>query len=107
MALLAAETARMIPRLSPASIRAGIKWAADERRLTKAWNAVLAFMHRHPDRTTWESQRFYGAHDLRLTVAHTCRKRDLWKQQYDMNDVMPTIDKLADLWKLTLSKCTL
>jgi TnpA family transposase len=52
-ALSAAETARMIPQLSPASVRPAMKWASDERRLTEACSAVLAFMHRHPVATTW------------------------------------------------------
>jgi TnpA family transposase len=52
-ALSAAETARMIPQLTPASVRAAMKWAGDERRLAQACGAVLAFMHRHPICTTW------------------------------------------------------
>jgi len=53
MALSAAETARMIPQLSPASVRQAMKWASDERRLSEACSAVLAFMHRHSISTTW------------------------------------------------------
>ena len=30
-----------------------MKWASDERRLTEACSAVLAFMHRHPIAATW------------------------------------------------------
>src|ERR1017187_1245441 len=30
-----------------------MKWASDERRLTEACSAVLAFMHRHSIATTW------------------------------------------------------
>ena len=52
-ALTAAETARMIPQLSPASVRQAMKWASDERRLAQACSTVLAFMHRHPISTTW------------------------------------------------------
>ena len=52
-ALSAAETARMIPQLSAASVRQAMKWASDERRLAQACSAVLAFMHRHPISTTW------------------------------------------------------
>ena len=52
-ALTAAETARMIPQLSPASVRQAMKWAGDERRLAQACSAVLAFMHRHPISSTW------------------------------------------------------
>lgn len=47
-ALFAAETARMIPQLSAASVHQAMKWASDERRLAQACSAVLAFMHRHP-----------------------------------------------------------
>jgi TnpA family transposase len=52
-ALSAAETARMIPQLSAASVRQAMKWASDERRLAQACSAVLAFMHRHPISATW------------------------------------------------------
>jgi TnpA family transposase len=52
-ALSAAETARMIPQLSAASVRQAMKWASDERRLAQACSAVLAFMHRHPISHTW------------------------------------------------------
>ncbi len=52
-ALSAAETARMIPQLSSASVRAAMKWAGDERRLAQACSAILAFMHRHPICATW------------------------------------------------------
>jgi Tn3 transposase DDE domain len=52
-ALSAAETARMIPQLSSASVRQAMKWASDERRLAQACSAVLAFMHRHPISMTW------------------------------------------------------
>jgi hypothetical protein len=44
-ALSAAETARMIPQLSPASVRQAMKWASDEQRLSEACGAVLTFMH--------------------------------------------------------------
>jgi hypothetical protein len=43
-ALSAAETARMIPQLSPASVRQATKWASDERRLTEACGAIRTFM---------------------------------------------------------------
>jgi TnpA family transposase len=52
-ALSAAETARMIPQLSAASVRQAMKWASDERRLAQACSAVLAFMHLHPISATW------------------------------------------------------
>ena len=52
-ALSAAETSRMIPQLSAASVRQAMKWASDERRLAQACSAVLAFMHRHPISATW------------------------------------------------------
>jgi hypothetical protein len=52
-ALSAAETARMIPQLSPASVRQAMKWASDERRLSEACGAVLTFMHRHSISATW------------------------------------------------------
>jgi TnpA family transposase len=43
----------MIPQLSPAAVRAAMKWAGDERRLAEACSAILAFMHRHPISATW------------------------------------------------------
>jgi Tn3 transposase DDE domain len=52
-ALSAAETARMIPQLSPASVRQAMKWASDEQRLNEACGAALTFMHRHSISATW------------------------------------------------------
>jgi TnpA family transposase len=51
--LSAAECSRMIPQLSASSIRQAMRWAADERRLTQASQAVLEFMHRHPIAQSW------------------------------------------------------
>ena len=51
--LSSAECARMIPQLSAVSIRQAMRWAGDERRLSQACNAVLAFMQRHPIAATW------------------------------------------------------
>jgi hypothetical protein len=49
----AAETARMMPQLSAASVRQAMRWAGDERRLAEASAAVLAYMRRHPIAATW------------------------------------------------------
>ena len=51
--LSAAECARMMPQLSAAGIRQAMRWAADERRLAQASQAVLAFMQRHPIAESW------------------------------------------------------
>jgi hypothetical protein len=51
--LTAAECARMIPQLSPGSIRQAMRWAGDERRLSQACQAVLSFMQSHPVGATW------------------------------------------------------
>ncbi len=48
----AAETARMIPQLSAATVRQAMRWAGDERRLAEASAAVLAYMRRHSITTT-------------------------------------------------------
>jgi Tn3 transposase DDE domain len=55
-ALSAAATARMIPQLSPASVRQAMKWASDERRLTEACGAIRTFMHRHSISATWDAR---------------------------------------------------
>ena len=99
-ALSAAETARMIPQLSAASVRQAMKWASDERRLAQACSAVLAFMHRHPISATWgrsdlassdmmsmeTSQRVFAARNdpRRLTpsVGIYSHTRDRWGISY-------------------------
>jgi TnpA family transposase len=52
-AMSAAETARMMPQLTASSVRQAMRWASDERRLSDAYAAVLAYMHRHPIAATW------------------------------------------------------
>jgi hypothetical protein len=49
----AAETARMIPQLSAATVRQAMRWAGDERRLAEASGAVFAYMRQHPIAATW------------------------------------------------------
>jgi len=51
--LSAAACARMMPQLSAAGIRQAMRWAADERRLAQASQAVLSFMQRHPIAESW------------------------------------------------------
>jgi hypothetical protein len=51
--LTAAECARMIPQLSANSIRQAMRWAADERRLRLACQAVLDYMQSHPIAASW------------------------------------------------------
>jgi hypothetical protein len=61
----AAETARMIPQVSAATIRQAMRWAGAERRLAQASAAVLAYMRQHP----------IAAYAWRLSVSHRPLRR--------------------------------
>ncbi len=69
-ALPAAETARMFPQLAAPAVRQAMRWAADERRLTSACNAVLTFMHRHPVATTWGRAALASSDMMSLETSH-------------------------------------
>jgi hypothetical protein len=69
-ALSAAETARMIPQLSTASVRQAMKWASDERRLAQASSAVLSFMQRHPISASWGRSDLASSDMMSMETSH-------------------------------------
>jgi Tn3 transposase DDE domain/Domain of unknown function (DUF4158) len=74
----AAETARMMPQLSAASVRQAMRWAGDERRLADAGAAVLAFMRQHPIAVTW------GRSDLASSDMMSLETRQrVWQARLD------------------------
>jgi hypothetical protein len=74
----AAETARMMPQLSAASVRQAMRWAGDERRLADASAAVLAFMRQHPIAATW------GRSDLASSDMMSLETRQrVWQARID------------------------
>ena len=85
-ALSAAECARMIPQLSPSSIRQAMRWASDEHRLGEACAAVLAFMQRHPIAATW------GRDDLASSdmMSMETSKR-VWQARLDPRRQTPSV----------------
>ena len=76
--LTAAECARMIPQLSPASIRQAMRWAGDERRLAEACQAVLEFMHRHAIAATWGRADLASSDMMSLETS-----RRVWQARQD------------------------
>jgi TnpA family transposase len=94
--LSAVECARMIPQLSAPSIRQAMRWARDERRLSQACQAVLAFMQRHPIATTW------GRSDLASSdmMSMETTKR-VWQARLDPRRNTPSIgiySHVRDRW---------
>jgi len=94
--LNAAECARMIPQLSATSIRQAMRWAGDERRLSQACQAVLAFMQRHPIAATW------GRSDLASSdmMSMETTKR-VWQARLDPRRSTPSIgiySHVRDRW---------
>ena len=94
--LTAIECARMIPQLSANSIRQAMRWARDERRLSQACQAVLAFMQRHPIATTW------GRSDLASSdmMSMETTKR-VWQARLDPRRNTPSIgiySHVRDRW---------
>jgi TnpA family transposase len=74
----AAETARMMPQLSAASVRQAMRWAGDERRLADASATVLAFMRQHPIAATW------GRSDLASSDMMSLETRQrVWQARLD------------------------
>jgi TnpA family transposase len=74
----AAETARMMPQLSAASVRQPMRWAGDERRLADASATVLAFMRQHPIAATW------GRSDLASSDMMSLETRQrVWQARLD------------------------
>ncbi|MGB7989304.1 MAG: transposase, partial [Candidatus Methylophosphatis roskildensis] len=95
-ALSAAETARMIPQLAAPAVRQAMRWAADERRLTAACSAVLAFMHRHPVATTWGRADLASSDLMSLETA-----KRVWQARLDPRRQTPSIgiySHVRDRW---------
>ena len=82
----AAETARMIPQLSAASVRQAMRWAGDERRLAEASAAVLAYMRRHSIAATW------GRSDLASSDMMSLETRQrVWQARLDPRRQTPSV----------------
>ena len=82
----AAETARMIPQLSAATVRQAMRWAGDERRLAEASAAVLAYMRRHSIATTW------GRSDLASSDMMSLETRQrVWQARLDPRRQTPSV----------------
>jgi TnpA family transposase len=86
----------MIPQLLATSIRQAMRWAADERRLSQACQAVLDFMQRHPIAVTW------GRSDLASTdmMSMETTKR-VWQARLDPRRNTPSIgiySHVRDRW---------
>ncbi len=85
-ALSAAETARMIPQLSAASIRQAMRWAGDEGRLAQACAAVLGFMQRHPIAATWGRSDLASSDMMSLETS-----RRVWQARVDPRRRTPSV----------------
>ena len=85
-ALSAAETARMIPPLSAASVRQAMRWVADERRLSEASGAVLAFMQRQPIAATWGREDLASSDMMSLETT-----RRVWQARLDPRRNTPSL----------------
>ena len=82
----AAETARMIPQLSAASVRQAMRWAGDERRLADASAAVLAHLRQHPIAATW------GRSDLASSDMMSLETRQrVWQARLDPRRHTPSV----------------
>jgi hypothetical protein len=95
-ALSAAETARMIPRVSAPPVRQAMRWAAGERRLAEACGAVLKFMHRHPVATTWGHVDLASSDMMSLETA-----KRVWQARLDSRRQTPSIgmySHVRDRW---------
>ena len=100
--LSSAECARMIPQLSAVSIRQAMRWAGDERRLSQACNAVLAFMQRHPIAATW------GRSDLASSdmMSMETTKR-VWQARLDPRRATPSVgiySHVRDRWGISYAQ---
>jgi len=92
----AADTARMMPQLSAASVRQAMRWAGDEHRLADACAAVLAYMHRHPIAATW------GRSDLASSDMMSLETRQrVWQARIDPRHQTPSVgiySHVRDRW---------
>ena len=82
----AAETARMIPQLSAATVRQAMRWAGDERRLAEASAAVLAHMRRHPIAATWGRSDLASADMMSLET-----RQRVWQARLDPRRQTPSV----------------
>ncbi len=82
----AAETARMMPQLSAASVRQAMRWAGDERQLAEASAAVLGYLRRHPIAATW------GRSDLASSDMMSLETRQrVWQARLDPRRQTPSV----------------
>jgi TnpA family transposase len=94
--LTAAECARMIPQLSATSIRHAMRWAGDERRLSQACQAVLAFMQHHPISATWGRSDLASSDMMSLETT-----KRVWQARLDPRRNTPSIgiySHVRDRW---------
>ena len=101
-ALSAAETARMIPQLSAASVRQAMKWAGDERRLAQACSAALASMHRHPIAATWGRADLASSDMMSLETS-----RRVFLARHDPRRQTPSIglySHVRDRWEISYAQ---
>ena len=92
----AAETARMMPQLNATSVRQAMRWASDERRLSDAYAAVLAYMHRHPIAATWGRADLASADMMSLETS-----KRVWQARLDPRRQTPSIgvySHVRDRW---------
>ncbi len=74
----AADIARMVPELSSSAIRQMMQRIADERKLRKAADAVLAFMHQHPIAQHWGRAELASSDMMSLETT-----RSVWQARAD------------------------
>lgn len=92
----AAQTARMIPPLTAASVRQAMRWASDERRLQEACRAVLDFMHRHPITAAWGRSDLASSDMMSLETS-----KRVWQARIDPRRQTPSIgiySHVRDRW---------
>ena len=82
----AAETARMIPQLSAATVRQAMRWAGDERRLAQASAAVLAFMRQHAITKIWGRSDLASADMMSLET-----RQRVWQARLDPRRQTPSV----------------
>jgi TnpA family transposase len=85
-ALSAAETARMIPALTAASVRQAMRWVADERRLAQANAAVLTFMQGHSIAASWGRDDLASSDMMSLETT-----RRVWQARLDPRRNTPSV----------------
>jgi TnpA family transposase len=84
--LSAAETARMIPQFSAASVRQAMRWAGDERRLAEACAATLEFMQRQPIAASWGRADLASSDMMSLETS-----KRVWQARLDPRRQTPSV----------------